>query len=467
MNDKITDEELAKLFGEIPHVEIDDEVNAIIAEFSGKKPAAAVQTKPVRKENIPQAAPAVARKKAVQEPPRQTAPTVARKKSVPEKSSKGVGKWIVAVLKVITTLAVSVVSVILTVSLLELVLLGTGVPSKSSADAPDRTIMDSYDMYMTNQVSNALDGVLAIEKVYWLNDHDLIAPEPNPNGFGKTTDPASLQWLLDEASELLGIEEFVFSTDIKTIPGSEINYYLDETIFAITWRESIKNCAYTFAEVKIAHPSQFRRFLAGGTYGSDKQFVTTQMASDVNAVLASSGDFYKFRNYGTIVYDGVVKRINSSQVDTCFIDDKGDLIFTYRGEITTMDAAQRFVDENNIRFSIAFGPVLIDNGIRCEPNSYPIGEINDPYARAGLGQIGELHYLVVTANRWQINNSTATIHDFAKVMQDKKCWKAYTLDGGQTGVIAMDGKMMNPAQYGAQRSISDIFYFATALPDGE
>jgi hypothetical protein len=26
---------------------------------------------------------------------------------------------------------------------------------------------------------------------------------------------------------------------------------------------------------------------------------------------------------------------------------------------------------------------------------------------------------------------------------------------------------MNPAQYGAQRSISDIFYFATALPDGE
>jgi exopolysaccharide biosynthesis protein len=322
-------------------------------------------------------------------------------------------------------------------------------------------------MYMTNQVSNALDGVLAIEKIYWLNDHDLIAPEPNPNGYGKTTDPTSLQWLLDEASALLGIDEFVFSTDIKTIPGSEINYYLDETIFAITWRESIKNCAYTFAEVKIAHPSQFRRFLAGGTYGSDKQFVTTQMASDVNAVLASSGDFYKFRNFGTIVYDGVVKRINSNQVDTCFIDDKGDLIFTYRGEITKMEAAQKFVDENNIRFSIAFGPVLVDNGVRCEPNSYPIGEINDTYARAGLGQIGELHYLVVTANRWQVNNRTATIHDFAQVMLDKKCWKAYTLDGGQTGVIAMDGKMMNPAQYGAQRSISDIFYFATALPDGE
>ena len=450
MNDKFTDEELSNLFGEIPQVEIDDELNAIIAEFSGKKPETAVRELPARREK-----------------PRKVDPPAALPEPVPEKKPIGVGYWVRTVLKVVATLAASVISVVLTVSFLEVLLLGTGVPSKGSAEAADRTIMDSYDMYMTNQVSNALDGVLAIEKVYWLNDHDLIAPEPNPNGYGKTTDPTSLQWLLDEASELLGIDEFVFSTDIKTIPGSEINYYLDETIFAITWRESIKNCAYTFAEVKIAHPSQFRRFLAGGTYGSDKQFATTQMASDVNAVLASSGDFYKFRPLGTIVYDGVVKRINSSQMDTCFIDDKGDLIFVYGGEITKMDAAQKFVDENNIRFSIAFGPVLVDNGVRCEPYDYCVGEINDTYARAGLGQLGELHYLVVTANRWQVNNRTATIHDFAQVMLDKKCWKAYALDGGQTGVIAMDGKMMNPAQYGSQRLISDIFYFATALPDGE
>lgn len=449
MNDKFLDEELSNLLGEIPQVEIDDELNAIIAEFSGKKPEAAAQNLPVR-----------------QEKHRKAAPPVVKPEPLPEKTPKGAGCWMLTVLKAVATVAVSAISLVVTATLLNMILLGTGVPTKASAEAADQAIMDSYDMYMTNQVSNALDGILAIEKVYWLNDNNLIAPEPNQNCYGKTTDPSSLQWLLDEASALLGIDEFVFSTDIKTIPGSEINYYLDETIFAITWRESIHNSAYTFAEVKIAHASQFRRFLASGTYGSDKLFVTTQMASDVNAVLASSGDFYKFRNLGTIVHDGVVKRHNS-QVDTCFIDDKGDLIFTYRGELATTDAAQRFVDENNIRFSIAFGPVLVDNGVRCEPSSYPIGEISDPYARAGLGQLGELHYLVVTANRWQINNSTATIHDFAKVMLDKKCWKAYTLDGGQTGVIAMDGKMMNPAQYGAQRLISDIFYFATALPDGE
>jgi exopolysaccharide biosynthesis protein len=45
--------------------------------------------------------------------------------------------------------------------------------------------------------------------------------------------------------------------------------------------------------------------------------------------------------------------------------------------------------------------------------------------------------------------------------------KAYALDGGQTTVITMDGELINSVDYGFQRQISDIIYFATALPDGE
>lgn len=342
-----------------------------------------------------------------------------------------------------------------------------GVPGNTvQSESSDLAIMDKYDMRVTNQISDALEGVLSIDKVYWLKDEDIIAPEPDPSCYGSASDPASLQWLLDKAGEMLNIDEFVFSTDITIRSGTQISYYLDETIFAIVWEEVRHNCAYTFAEVKIAHPSQFRRFLAGGTYGSDKQFFTTQMASNVNAVLASSGDFYKFRNYGIIVYEGVVRRVNGERVDTCFIDDKGELIFVRAGEITTMESAQKFVDEHNIRFSLAFGPILIEDGKRCEPNSYPIGETNEHYARAGLAKVDDLHYLVATANRWQTMNTTPTIHDFAQVLEGMGVEKAYTLDGGQTGVITLNDQMMNPAQYGSQRAISDIFYFATAIPDG-
>ena len=40
------------------------------------------------------------------------------------------------------------------------------------------------------------------------------------------------------------------------------------------------------------------------------------------------------------------------------------------------------------------------------------------------------------------------------------------LCGGQTAVIAMNGTLINKVHFGYQRQISDIFYFATAVPDG-
>lgn len=334
-------------------------------------------------------------------------------------------------------------------------------------NASDAGLMDRFDMYMTNEISNALDGVLSVEKTYWLLDSDLVAPEPNQDNFGTADDATSLQWLLDEAADILDGQQTLFTTETPVWSQSDVMYYLDETIFVVTWKQMIDGCIYTFSEVKIAHPSQFRRFLAGGEYGSDKQYVTTEMAASVNAVMASSGDFYKHRRAGIIVYDGVVQRIdNSEYVDTCFIDDKGDLHFVYRGEITDMETAQKFVDDNNIRFSIAFGPVLIDNGVRCEPWNYTLGEVNDDFPRAALCQRGELHYVIVVCNREAGYNNMQTIHSFAYRVAELGCDKAYTLDGGQTAVIAMNDQLINAVHFGTQRQISDIFYFATALPGG-
>lgn len=332
--------------------------------------------------------------------------------------------------------------------------------------ASDSELMDRYDMFMTNEISSALDGVLSVEKVYWLSDSDLVAPEPNQECFGTADTAAELQWLLDEAAEILDGQETLFTTETPIWDQSDVMYYLDETIFAVTWKQKIHGCIYTFSEVKIAHSSQFRRFLAGGEYGSDKQYVTTEMAASVNAVVASSGDFYKYRRQGVIVYDGVVQRVNGWVVDTCYIDDKGDLVFSYRGDITTMEQAQQFVDENNIRFSIAFGPILIDDYKRVEPWEYHLGEVNDHFPRAALCQRGNLHYVVVVCNMEAGYNATPTIHTFADEVAKLGCEKAYTLDGGQTAVIAMNDQLINAVHYGTQRQISDIFYFATALPGG-
>ena len=343
----------------------------------------------------------------------------------------------------------------------------SGSGTAAAKGASDVAILDKFDMFRTNRISDALDGVLNIEKVYWISDSDLVAPKPKKENFGTADSPEELMWLLEEAEELIGGQEMMFSADRPVWKRDKIYYYYDETILVITWKEVVSNKMYTISEVKIAHPSQFRRFLADGEFGSDKQYITTDMAKSVNSVVASSGDFYKHRYYGVVVYNGEIKRGEYSSVDTCFIDDRGDLIFSPRMQFENDEQAQRFVEENNIRFSLAFGPILVENGVACPPGRYKLGEIDGYYSRMALCQRDELHYLLVNATAEGDAQGRPTIFEFADVLEGFGCEKAYALDGGQTTVIAMDGELITSVDYGYQRQISDIIYFATALPDGE
>ena len=136
------------------------------------------------------------------------------------------GKKVWHIFRSLLGMLVLVLALMLTAMLLRKVLLSTGVPEKYAVKSKDAAMMDRYDMRMNNDISSALDGVLQIEKFYWLNDDDLVAPKPNPDNYGVADDPASLQWLLDEAGALLGIEEFAFNTDIRIYEGSSITYYL-------------------------------------------------------------------------------------------------------------------------------------------------------------------------------------------------------------------------------------------------
>lgn len=344
----------------------------------------------------------------------------------------------------------------------------TGFSSEGASTISDAAIMDRFDMSMTNRISTAMEGIFSIEKSYWLRDTDVIAPKPNQRCYGETDDPASLGWLLEEAEELLDGQKTLFHADIPLMWGTKVHYYLDETILVIVWKEMEDDVVYTVSEVKIKHPSQIRRFLAGNEYGYEKQYLTTKMSSDVNAVLGCSGDFYMYRQVGTVVYNGKVERADTTGViDTCFVDDKGELIFSRRGELTEKNQIQKFVDDNNIRFSLSFGPIIIENGESVLPEKYELGQINRHYPRMALCQAGELHYYVVTANCLDDYAFIfPTLQTFTKFLLKTGCEKAYTLDGGQTATLSFNDEHINPVQYGSQRKISDIFYFATALPEG-
>lgn len=363
--------------------------------------------------------------------------------------------------------ALAVVSVVLCTVLLTRLAYSSGTQKRTSEAKSDGVeILNKFDMVMTNRMANALDGVMTIKKQYWLSDNDIVAPKPNPIGYGLASSPSELTWLMEKATEVFEGEKLLFNENTQVWSGDDIHYYFDETVLVVTWKQIIDGGTYTFSEVKIAHPSQFRRFLAGGEFGSDKQYVTTEMASSVNAVVASSGDFYKFRHYGAVVYKGQLQRFEGHNVDTCFIDDNGDLLFKMRDEMKSEADAKQFIEENNIRFSLAFGPVMILNGVNTVPKEYALGEINNNYSRAAICQLGKLHYMLVNAGQEGENNRRRPLTNFADNLIAMGITKAYALDGGQTTVIAMDGKLISRPDYGTQRQISDIIYFATALPDG-
>ena len=344
------------------------------------------------------------------------------------------------------------------------VAMGTENETRAQVSVLSLDAVSGFDMYINNLTSGAMDGVLPIAKVYYLADDVVVAPEPDQELFGSSQDPADTVAVLESASALLGDEGTLWNPDKKLMYGSSVGWYLDETIFAINWKEVIDSAVYTFAEVKVSHPSQFRRYMAGDAFSSPTQYVPSSMAASVNAVAAMNGDFYKFRNMGIVVYKGELYRTQGERVDTCLVDSNGDMHFVKRGELTDEQETRRYIEENDIKFSLAFGPVLIEDGENVAPQTYIIGEINDRYTRSAICQLGPCHYLMVAASAEGGYKNVPTIRIFADVLHEMGVPNAYTLDGGQTATIIMNDKVINRVVYDAERAISDIIYFATAIP---
>ncbi|MCD8016890.1 MAG: phosphodiester glycosidase family protein [Oscillospiraceae bacterium] len=326
--------------------------------------------------------------------------------------------------------------------------------------------VDKLDLYANNVASEALSGLTYIRKIYTIDDSATKGYVPNPDCYGTTTDPAEVATVVAECGELLDGQELSWNEDIELRPDSSIIWYADETILMISWQEVRNSSVYNFVEVKIAHPSQFRRMLAGDSYGDSIQRSAKGMATDANAVVAANADFYAFRTSGVNVYQGMLYRCLGKTLDTCFICGNGDLHMVHAGEITSEADAEAIIEEYDVDFSLSFGPIEVENGEVITSSSYSIGEVNDNYSRASLGQLGELHYMIMTCGADGGYRSGATIVQAAAVMAEKGCVSAYALDGGQTAEIVINNKIRNRIVFDSERYTSDIIYFATAIPDG-
>ncbi len=314
--------------------------------------------------------------------------------------------------------------------------------------------------------SEVLKDLTYIPKTYKLPEDATAGPKPNPDKYGSTDNPEDILNLMASCPLLTDGKEPFFSADSEFI-GKDILYYADDTILTVTWKEKCQGHFCTFSEVYIADPSQFRRKLSADTFGSSVQKFATELSKETNAVVAMNGDFYRFRNEGMTVYQRKLYRFNPFKLDICHVDAFGNLKFSHGGDLKKPEEAEQYIKDNNILFSMCFGPVLVENyEPQTCPANYLLGQVTSRYSRSCLSQRGDCHYLLMTLNHGH-GCPTATIDELRNVIVSKNVENSYTLDGGQTGEIIMQHKVLNQIDFDTERTVSDILYFVTAIPEDE
>ncbi len=408
---------------------------------------------------------------------------------------------------------IRLVGFLLTSVLLLFVLCSVAPASGSAAatKAPRKTtdIAAGVDRYATEKATEAaaaasayaeeLAAQQALEEaakktVYRIPEEATVAPAPLLSGFGRvsTANAAEIMTIVQQArdSGLLGADErIVFDPNAEFNNGSyyqDIQYYLDDTLLVICWKEIIDGNTCTFCEVKMQDGSQLRRKLAGDMFGSDVLEYTTSMHQATNAVVSMNADYYRFRDMGIIAYNRQLYRFNENLylnrygqdlkkyncVDTLFVTASGDFLFFHQYEETTPEMVQQFITDNDIIFSVAFGPILVENGMLnasrdFEEEWYPIGEVNTGYSRAGIGQVDHLHYLYMSLNHSDEKQARWHVKEFAQHFYEKGVINAYNLDGGQTSEIVFQGNEaynhVDHVNGTSSRQVSDMLYFASAI----
>ena len=81
--------------------------------------------------------------------------------------------------------------------------------------------------------------------------------------------------------------------------------------------------------------------------------------------------------------------------------------------------------------------------------------------------VDKLHYLLMSINEEGAYQRRVPMNVAAEYIYSKGVVNAYALDGGQTATIVMQGKTVNRPDWGNERLMTDIIYFATALPGEE
>ena len=277
-------------------------------------------------------------------------------------------------------------------------------------------------------------------------------------------------------------ERVIFDPSVEFNSGSykrDIVCYLDGSMMVVVWKQLVDGFTLTMAEIKLTDASQIHRVLVkpdGSTYVNGGRYLS-EITAETDAVLAINADCYYRREFGIVYNEGELYRYNTRNygatnnpaityyiyncLDNCFVTRSGKLLFKYFGTPYTADELMQYCEENDVAFSLSFGPVLVDNYEVKDHyvGWYPVGEVDELYSRVALGTVDDLHYIYACVNHSDEKPARWTMKMMADFMGSLGVENAYGLDGGQTGELIINGEIYNRIDYGEERHVSDMIYF--------
>ena len=280
----------------------------------------------------------------------------------------------------------------------------------------------------------------------------------------------------------------VFSLPIDFTPGYAPNPacyteegYEDASIRVRMETREEKDTTYRIAWVEIASPSQLRTAIAGKTVKSTLEAKVIDMAAHNNAVVAINGDYFTHDPHKTTFEYRMGEKVRSNtnqQKDILLIDDQGDFHLVMAQKTEDQKAAlQALLNEYTIVNAFTFGPALVKDGESLTMRKDYGYEPNGRTARTAIGQLDTLRYVMVVAEGKEKPERGVTHQQLADFMYSLGCRDAFNLDGGGSSYMfwgdpGFTGPQTKYPQYynvmmAGHRDISDIIYFATAVPSGE
>lgn len=236
------------------------------------------------------------------------------------------------------------------------------------------------------------------------------------------------------------------------------NSYSDENITITLKQYRVNNTTIYAADIQLTDIQYLRTALAYNTYGKNITQNTSEIAANNNAILAINGDYYSARN-GYVIRNGVVLRETSSD------GSQEDLVIYEDGTFQIINEADTTAQEllNKGAYQVlTFGPSLVTNGSISVGVSDEVGRAMASNPRTAIGQIDDLHYVMVVSDGRTSDSTGLSLYQLAEFMQSLDVKTAYNLDGGGSSTMYFNGKIINnPTTNGkkiSERSVSDIVY---------